>query len=286
MTTALIIEDDLAFLELLANGWEELYKAEPVKFWEKRELRRADYSSDEQFFKARQYSYLVSKGMREMGQDDFWDYTEELLAQTLYKDHLMDSLYYAQEPFGEQWAWTCRVEQAAFDYLLNVCRRAARWALENFNRATYIRIQENARRAGSATIYGKEHFLETKDMNVSEASRHLGCDRKTVRALRKRFAHLEEEVIVDEQTGEVLEMATAKQKAYGIHLEESQNLTLSDWDHMTVKMASDRIDALLKLKAAEAGEQDWTRELYEATKETRRNTGRVNDGDTFRGHKT
>lgn len=78
--------------------------------------------------------------------------------------------------------------------------------------------------------------------------------------------------------------ATARQKSYGIHLEDELNIKISDWEHMTVNMARERIGALVKLKAAESGTQDWTKELYEATRETRRNSGRIYNGDTYRGH--
>lgn len=76
--------------------------------------------------------------------------------------------------------------------------RAVAKVREYWSPDVYRDIQERARAAGrKGKKYDVKSFLETKDMNASQAARHLGISRPTVYAMRREFSN------VDPQTGDI-----------------------------------------------------------------------------------
>lgn len=204
MLTA-IIEEDYLLTKEWSDTWEALYKSTPKKEWKKVELQRKADESDYHYSYRLFYSYLVSKGMREIGQFLEMDWDEELLGSVILSRHVIKANRYALKHGGFNLLkkYLHYSKEASYAQLEGMTCRAARFALDNFQAATYKKKQEAGRRGGMAfRKWDLEEYLETYNMTVAEAARAMGVTRPTVYKMRKHF-----DAVFSINTGEVFEEA-------------------------------------------------------------------------------
>lgn len=132
------------------------------------------------------------------------------------------------------------------------CRRAVAEARRLWNPETARKIRSTASKAGSVTKWTLEDFLETRDMTVTQALRHLReskgiRSRTTIYQMRKHY----EGFGPRDGRGHMIDNnwpATMRQRSYGMSLEDQLGEPESDWSHMTVTEASQRIEELLTMR--------------------------------------
>lgn len=181
--------DESILLDEWVDEWERLFLAKPKRAWKKKQLQKNSDETDGHFAYRLVYSYLVSKGMREIGQFQEMPWCEELLGMAL-RSHVLDAVRFAEQRAGITYTATVSWSDEAFlAQWHGMCRRAARWALENFDSDTYKKKQEQGRRGGMAyRKWDLKEYLETYNMSVTEAAKTLGVSRPTVYAMRKYFS--------------------------------------------------------------------------------------------------
>jgi len=180
------VEELTTKVDAWAEEWERLFKLTPKVEWKKKTLKQLPGEVIGHFHYRLIYSYLVSKALRELGQ---WmvPLTEEFLG-LLLRAHVPDAYEHASKVSNAPVHLYFNYSTEAFIAQLDgMCRRAARFAISQFDPATYARKQEQGRRGGLVSKYGIKHYQETKGMSVTEAAKHLGCTRRTIYNLRKKF---------------------------------------------------------------------------------------------------
>ena len=180
------------------QGWDDL---QLKKTWHKKTLQRNPEETAEHFAYRLIYSYLVSKGMREIGQFPEMDWEEDFLGAVILRSHYLDAIRYANKISGTTLMIPGGWSDAAYgNYFRGICRRAARFALENFDPDTYKKKQAQGRKGGMMhRVWDLEQYLETYGMSKKETVKHLGISESSVANMRRHFKK-----VLDIDTGEIL----------------------------------------------------------------------------------